>query len=59
LIAVAFSVSGYFFAGKVMQIALGLSHSNEAKTGLHRLSKVSSFFSQFSKHCMPISRPLI
>jgi len=52
--------SRIFLAGKkVMQIALGRSPADEAKTGLHKLSKVSSSFSEFSRHCMPISRPLI
>ena len=52
--------SRIFLAGKkVMQIALGRSPADEAKTGLHKLSKVSSSFSQFSRHCVPISRPLI
>jgi hypothetical protein len=31
-----------------MQIALGRSPADEAKTGLHKLSKASCFFSEFS-----------
>jgi hypothetical protein len=45
-----------------MQIALGRSPADEAKTGLHKLSKVSFSFSEFSRHCSankPISTPLM